>query len=490
MSALPIESAAPAVDLTDLRAVLALARSYGPLRAVDPDQAPVIRVATEHDRRFRPRWQRGGEGIHEHAEPSAYSSGLTWTRTPAVRSIGPNGAGWRSDRVAVRTGRPHVNWRNRRHWLDVVVPAAIAARPEALVTPRGRVSAKRVLEWATEVSKFAHESTGRRCIVRVDRLAELMGVTKSTVQRCQAAAEALGLYVVVVPGRMLTEDETYAARRSGSRQRGLANDAALVIPSHLDREALQGPLPARRRPVDNSGTRRRLQAVPTPPETENDTPTSGSYGTPHISPLRSSFGGRKRFAGGQEPASPAHLEGEPGNPDRYGHARRGKGSEQGGSGPRSARRRVYDPQALQVARDLVAALSWLSGVEPGRLEPMLRRFARCVPLAWTAADIVAAIDAANRTQGRASMTADLVRAPVGLLAAYLRERHLDHDHPRAGRAGADQSPRPVESARQLENRLLLEAHRHGAGAGQTPEVRAGALRLIRGDLDARRDNQR
>ena len=119
---------------------------------------------------------------------------------------------------------------------------------------------------------------------------------------------------------------------------------------------------------------------------------------------------------------------------------------------------------------------------------MLRRFARCEPLAWSAADIVRAIDAANRLQGRASMTRDLVKRPVGLLASYLRELHLDHDHPRAG-AAPDRVAVPAESAIQRENRLLLDARRHGAGAGQTPEVRAGALRLIRGDLDARRDNR-
>lgn len=146
--------------------------------------------------------------------------------------------------------------------------------------------------------------------------------------------------------------------------------------------------------------------------------------------------------------------------------------------------RVYDPKALELARDLVEELSWLRGTAPGRLEPVLRRFVNC-RLAWTAGDINEAINQANQRLGRASMTHTLVKHPPGLLAKYLRDFDPDNDHPRFWYDPT--APRePALSPVQLANKLLLRAHR-GGGAGQTPAIRHAALAKIRHDLQAQQE---
>lgn len=73
-------------------------------------------------------------------------------------------------------------------------------------------------------------SNGRRCVVRPDVLASIMGVSERQAQRCNALARALGLEVVVMQGRMLTQEERWRAYDAGSRQRGLATETALTIP--------------------------------------------------------------------------------------------------------------------------------------------------------------------------------------------------------------------------------------------------------------------
>lgn len=440
------------VDDAAVARVVALARSYGPLRAVSADQAPVVRAATEHNRHLLPKWQRHGDGIHEWAEPHHYSHGRTWIRT-ARPLAGPCGrVQWRRETY---TGRPHVNWRSRDHWLDLVVPTAIKLRPDALHTRRGTVTADRLAAYCRELSKHANPSTGRRCIVRVDRLAELLGVSKSTVQRCQLAAEDLGLYVVTSPGRMLTAEETYQARRRGSCQRGMANDAALVVPSWIPHEAIDGPHPARRR--------------------GHDTPTSGGYSKSGNLLIPTSFSRQPRSAGRTEPPPAARHRRKGSHPQPQ------TTPQEPQSGAPSAPQRVYDPLALDVARGLSQRLPWLRDTAPGRLEPMLRRFVRC-RRPWAARDVVEAIDQINARLRRASMTHHLVKNPPALLASYLRDLDVDADHPRGWMDVEDLTRTPV-SATQRRNQLLLEIHRQGGSAGlASSQTRAAALAQIRAEL--------
>ena len=403
---------APAVRT--LAAAVASARSYGPLRACTPAQAPVIRRAAEVDRRVLPRWQRAGDSIHEWAAPGDYT-GL-------------------------------VAWSTRVHWLDVIAPAAIKLRPEPL--ERHRVSEQMFLHWCDTVSLYAHRRTGRRCIVRPDRLAELMGCAKRTVQRCQKAAEDLGLYVVVIPGRMLTEAECHAARACGSRQRGLSNDAALVVPDWLRHEISMSDFKAKKSHV---------------------TPTSGRYRSSFNLTVNRSFTQRSARKSEPTPSARQHQQTRrkptPAAPRRSG--------------------RVYDPAALELARDLVQHLPWLTGVAPGRLETSLRRFVRCrVP--WTALDLVSAINVRNQRLSLASMTRSKVRQPLGLLASYLRDLDVQADHP----LGPDYIPDPARPRRtSLSSIQQANAARRVAAGAADADTAAAAITAIRAELESLRHDR-
>lgn len=476
-----------------------LARSYGRLRKVTPAQADVVRLAAEHDRRVLPRWQRDGDSMHWTAEPGAYAGLLAW--------------------------------RSREHWLATVVPAAIAARPELLralpTESRWSVSVETLRLYLRTLSLYAH-ATGRRCIVRPDRLAELMGVSKRTVHYCQRAARRLELVVVVQEGRMLTELEVMKVRAQGSRQRGLAAEQALVVPAWLPRATAwsgqRPPRPARVPSVDNSPAG--LQVFPSlatvgpsgrgsvaPPQ---EVPTGTSENSPQLVPSEARPAPKRRSAGDSEPpsAAPSHRRSSRGPaavPHGTGTAPRSRQEAADGpptpsagspavAGPvrgsqQAPRRggRAYDPAALALGRALVDALPWLAGVSAGRLERMLRRYAtRPSGLHWTAGDVLDAIEALDRRLGRASMTRDRVRSPWGLLASYLRLLDPDADHPRAWvdltdpDVAADVAARPVETAtgrtaaiRRRNRQLLDEARRRGPASERASEHAAAARAALR-----------
>jgi hypothetical protein len=364
-----------------VREAIATARRYGPLRSCTPSQAPVIRRAAPHDRSVLPRWQRGGDGIHYFAPPAAYQ-GL-------------------------------YAWRSRQHWLAVVVPLAIKARPD--VVERHPVAEPTFTAYLEMLSLHAHQGTGRRCIARPDRLAELLEVSKRTVQRCQKLAQDLGLYVLVTPGRMLTETECYEARSHGSRQRGLSNEAALVVPVHLGPEA--------------------WRPAPPPPGEADVTPTSGRDPA-GLTPHEDLSVDAAATEAEPPPAAPRHQQAKQRRPGRGG--------------------RVYDPDALQLAVQLRWSLPWLRTASPGRLEPGLRRFVRC-RIPWTARDLVDAIDTVNTRLGRASMTAGLVRHPAGLLASYLRGLDVDADHPRPDLDPSLDRAQPVSATQRANRQRRAEA---------------------------------
>lgn len=468
MTALPLEALAPWPVPSDPYALVALARSFGPLRAVTPEQAPVVRAATDYLPSLRPKWQRRGDGIHVHLTPSAYAEGRRYVRS---RQLVVDEHGRKSYRRRADTGAPLVQWRSRQHWVAVVVPAAIEHAPEHLKTAtgaislrNGSVSAATLLAYAGELSKFADERTGRRCIVRPDRLAELMGVSLRTVQRCQEALEALGVYVVMMPGRLLNEEETYKARNHGSPQRGLSNDAALVEPHWLPAQAKSQPGP--QRPV--------LRALPG----GHVTPTSGRYRKSSHLRLVTSLGPyEERSAGIAEPppAAPSTRR-KPGELSQSRQHRAPTGPQTTQTGRQAPNTRIYDPKGLELARRLSERLTWLRSTQPGRLEPMLRRFAHA-RLAWTAADVVAAMDQTNARLGRASMTSDRIKHPPAFLAKQLRDLDVDADHPRFG----DDPDKPwVEplTDRQRKNRQVLEDRRR-RGVPATPAQQATALAEIR-----------
>lgn len=411
-------SAAVAFEVPDdpaaLRAVALHHTRRLRLRLVTPELVELFAAAGELDRRLLPRWQPYGDGIHEWAPPGAYSTGVTHRRAAPVRVKGQRGWGWITPREVHTTGRPHRSWIHRDRWLDQLAHA-IATTPDALTVTsttgatRATVAPRTLLAYAKQLSLHAHTS-GRRCVVRPKTLAAELGVHVKTVRRCQAILETLGFYVVITPGRMLNEAEKTAAYNAGSYQRGLANDAALVLPHTAPPQA----------PSSQAGT-----VDPQP----NVPPTRGRYRNLRKLAVVLPFSPQERRAREKEPTSSApHLR------------------KQG---------RRYDPAALEVARDLTNHLSWLHSTPAGRLEPMLRRFTRAN---WSARDLIDAIDALNQTRGHASMTTTEVRNPIGLLAHYLRQLDpADHPHPFA-------PARPMLSNRRRNTLRVLAQHRGGCGA--------------------------
>jgi hypothetical protein len=345
-------------------------------RRCDPADAAAVRALCRTVPAVLPRWhqddrgkQAAHRGVRVQAEPGAYSS------IPA--------------------------WQGRRHWLDVVVPAAIAAGREVL--RRHGVAPDTLRAWAVVKSGYAHAGTGRRVMVRPDTLASVMDVTERQVQRCNRAARALGLEVVVLAGRMLDVEECRAARAAGSRQRGLATEVALSIPAAVRPAVAQVPRP--RTPQNRSQNRR-----PASPVVDHVTPTRGGVVT--------------------------HLRNLPAGLPRAGAAARGQEQEAASRPPhrRERRRPRFDPAAVHLAAELALIVPWLAGERPGRLAPTLTRFARCEP-AWSAPDLAAAIGAQLRRAGRSWIDPEAITTrPAAVLAGILRQLDEQADNP----AHADQ----------------------------------------------------
>lgn len=335
-------------------------------RAVTAGTAGLVRQLCERDREVLPRWHQEDRGWrdrhrghHEAAPPGAYA-GI----------------------------RP---WSGRDHWLSAAVPLAWAlARQEGhLGAHLPYVARDTFLAWARVESRYAQDQrTGRRLVVRPDTVAGVLDVDTRTVQRCRQLARALGLLVDVVRGRMLTVHECLAARRRGSRQRGLSNESALTIPD---------PLGAALRRVSPGGHRcgrwrRRL--------VDSVTPTRGSSGEPKTSPETC---GTDSCAAESEAAPPP---------------------------PRPRRRRRRPPPAVLLAQNIAASVPWLAGERLSALIPTLHRLAACEP-AWTAQDVIDLIDATNRRLGYTAARAEAIRTtPAALLAWYLRDVDAQVDHPR------------------------------------------------------------
>lgn len=270
-------------------------------------------------------------------------------------------------------------WRDREHWLAVVVAMALNARPEALT--RHHVSRDTFRTWARTESLRADIGTGRRIIVRPDVIAADMECATRTVQRCRAAARDLGLMVDVQAGRMLTHAEAMAARQQGSPQRGLANESAMTVPAWL------GITPWRTSQFGNHVT---PPSGPSPRDKKQPT-----------SPPRRAKGTTRLTARLKKDAKAPAAE--------------------------VIRARQT---ARQVATELIGQIEFLFGEQPGRLIPTLTRFATG-PLAWTAHDIGTHIKRTDTLRGRTPLRRHEINTrPAAVLAAYLRDLDPQADHPR------------------------------------------------------------
>ena len=307
------------------------------------EHAGTVRQLSRRDRSVLPRWHqddRGEENAHR-----------------GVHVAAPAGA-----YAGIRA------WNGREHWLTIVVPVAIAVHRDVL--RREQVSPDTFRLWAEVESGYAQDQrTGRRCIVRPATVASVMGMHVDVARTCRRVARRIGLQVVVLMGRMLNVDECTAARRRGSRQRGLSTETALTIPDPL-RLAVDSASPTRGRPRTNK----------------------------------------------------THLE----IPFPHGLAAEKKEAAPPPPSTEAARHRR---KCRQVASDLVQNLPWLAGERPGRLAPALRPFvASEVP--WSAQDVLDALGDLLQRNDRGAIRSDRIRTrPAVLLAALLRQLDPEADHP-------------------------------------------------------------
>lgn len=242
-----------------------------------------------------------------------------------------------------------------------------------------------MLRWAAAKSAYAHQRTGRRCIVRPKILAGTLMCEERQVQRANAAARQLGLEVVVMRGRMLSYEESTECRRRGSSQRGLSSEVALTAPSSA-------------RTLLADVRRRRSEARAAADSVDSDTPTSG-VGSNHKSHLSRT----------NPCASGAKTDGAP----------RRLMPEEGGPSP-----------ALRLARALTRLIPWLRGESPRRILGAVAPFAHAA-LPWDAQDLQLAMGAqASRNDGSAHITPGRARIPWALLRHVLAQIDPYADHPR------------------------------------------------------------
>lgn len=273
-------------------------------------------------------------------------------------------------------------WQSRKHWLQVIVPAALELMPEKRAR---RVSEDLLIRYLTVRSGYAHPATGRGAIVRPDTIASVLGVTKRQVQNAQKVARDMGLEVVIQTGRMLTWAERMEAWRSGSHQRGLATEVSFTTPDEL-----RGTV----EPVD----------VFTPPRRSKT--SSKSHLNLH-SPNAAS--------GEKKDAAPPRA-----------------------STQRACRRRA----GTHLAAQLVKLVPWLRHEQPGRLGPALARFATA-DTPWSAQDVALALSDLSRRRGHAAaLTEDRIATrPAVVLAGLLRQLDVEADHPTAA-AFPTEPPKP------------------------------------------------
>ncbi len=288
-----------------------------------------------------------------------------------------------------------VGWTSRQHYLEVVVPAAIARQADVL--KKHHVAGDTFQRWAEAKSLYAQERrSGRRVIVRPVTLAGLLQCDKRTVQRCQAAAREMDLEVVITPGRMLSEFEAYAARRRGSPQRGLSTVSAFVVPPPL-RHFVGHVTPSCGLSLGAS-----VRDIRTFQQR-----SARSKGAP----LRSAPPQRTRFDGPLPRNNPPAAQKRP-------------------SERRTARRARQGP-AWNLAVALTQQAIFLRRCPPGRIVGQLSRFTdpgRTGGRRWTTKQVLDAIAAVNRRLGyTAPVKAKTV--PWALLAWYLGQIDPFADHP-------------------------------------------------------------
>lgn len=299
-------------------------------------------------------------------------------------------------RLAPASAYRHIiAWESRYQWL-FLVDLLSETRTDTLV--RHRISRDNLLLWASTISLYAEPRTGRRCIVAVKTLKELTQRSKSVLDRARRCLEEWGLYETIVEGRHLTFEECRIAREQGSPQTGLTREVALTVPRDLWTTWHQN------RPGYPQG-KGGMTCKDTP--TRGRGPASENCAEPSGVPRRA----RTKAA----PSSPQHQR---------------SGAGPSGEGAVEPQKAALRGLTARLARELIRTLPWLDGEQPGRLRPILSRFASG-PLPWTANDVATYLTLRDARLARPSITADRIHTrPAAVLAAALRDADPQADHPR------------------------------------------------------------
>lgn len=314
--------------------------------------------------------------------------------------------------VPARLYRDHQQWISRTHFLDHVIPWAIK-RYRDILRSHNNLSPATFLRWAETETLYADRRTGRDVICRPGQhgIADLAEMSERTVQYCRAAAKQMGLYVDLVPGRMLSWKERCAARRAGSRQRGLSTVSLFCLPA----------------------TYLRHLKICTPPR-------GGLVGS------SSAVGHSCKDRSANGPTPPTRREGRP-------------------------KRRRRPAAGLSLAIALVQRLPWLTTrstvTAPGRIAGLLTRYAKS-PYPWTSQQLLDQMTAVNRRLRYSAP--DIAHCPVALLKWYVDQidpvgdhpqYHLDQERDAARRRRGD------ELTRQFYSRIQAQIEREQASTRPT-----------------------
>ncbi|MDR1791322.1 MAG: hypothetical protein LBR20_06680 [Propionibacteriaceae bacterium] len=266
-----------------------------------------------------------------------------------------------------------------RTWVSHVVPEICARHPEVL--RKHKCSPQTMARWAVAKAGYARPESGQVCIVTPYVLGQVLGVSERTVQRYNACARELGIEVVVLEGCLFGREERITRCwetgsgedwRPPSKQRGLATEVALTVPPELRTRWEQ--------PDD-------VVRV-TPP------PCKGGY---------------SKFYNSQK------LPWGPSAQRKDGASRRHR-----------IRKRRFDPQTYQVARELTTAIPWLHGEQPGRLCAALSRFVTG-PVPWSVDELFKVVMC--QRGGNFLEAGDVRTRPAIVLAALLAKLDHEFDHP-------------------------------------------------------------
>lgn len=300
--------------------------------------------------------------------------------------------------VSDRLYKAHQQWISRQHYLEHVIPWAISQYRHVL-RAHNNLSPATFQRWAETETLYADRRTGRDVICRPGRhgIADLAEMSERTVQYCRAAAKQMGLYVDLVPGRMLSWHERCQARRHGSRQRGLSTVSLFCLPPAF----------------------LHYLKICTPPR--GGLVTSSS-------------------------SVPASCKPRSAN---------GKTTQRPGRG--HTRRRRRPPAGLSLAIALVQRLPWLTTrttvTTPGRIAGLLTRYAKS-SYSWTSQQLLDQMTVVNRRLRYSAP--DYAHCPVALLGWYVNQIDPVGDHPdyqRDQARDAARRRRGEELTRQFHDRV-------------------------------------